>query len=364
VERCVYWQTHYIVGGPEVTQKGMRLIIFVVVVGLAAIGLTVAMLCLLGSAGELTVLLLLRILPLGGGLLAAAVVAEVGWIIKKRGFKRWRWDGDMAKLQAAASSVMVFACSWFVLWIPVSWLLPPRFFCNTPEFSESDAARVRLAAATIGAVLALVISLSAYWCSKRFLAVTLAADEEAGRKARRTARGILWVAAGLSAALLVFLALWFRGGMLGMLLAMTGVIPAIMFVVIGLLVRSAGWAFKSVGTVACGKWYLTISLLWLALSMSYPAGWAAGGWDVWRAKSYCQNLVPALETYKAQHGIYPTDVSQLSGISKPPRQVRSQSISFYTSNGSGYEFHVEDERLFLNWWGYSSEQPRWHIVKF
>jgi hypothetical protein len=335
----------------------MRIIVFVLVLGGGAIALTVLAAHLLLAGGSLVAITLARAVPLLVAVLVAGVVMVVAWIIRKRGLQRWQWDDDMMKVQALASAVVVLVYSCFVLWLPMMGVVLKPL----AAWTHSDRPPVLAASIAAAIVPSVIIAFIAYWCARRFYTGSVAGDDEAGRKARLTARRVVWSIAGAAVLLLAFLTFWYRGDFGILLIAFFAVPPAILLAVIGQVAKWAGWAFRSAGARTCGKWYLVLSLMWVSVGLSYPAGWLLTEWQVDQSKSYCQRLVPELEAYKAEHGGYPSSISQVTGDRKPPRKLRRQKIGFYYGDLGQYEFHIEDQRQFFGFWVYSSGSPKWHV---
>ena len=286
----------------------------------------------------------------------AAGAAGIGWIVKKRGLRRWQWDSDMMKVQAAASAVVVFACSMVVLWMPMMGVV------LKPLMEQPRSHRPPTAAVAMGlaVVPSLVVAVLAYWLGVRFYAGSIASDDEAGQKARKGSRRVAWSMILTAVLLLLFLSFWYGGDLLIFLMSIFALGPAVLLVLVGLTMVAAGRRFGWVGARACGKWFLMLSLLWGSVSLSYPVGWQLMEWQVDSAKAYCESLVPRLEAYKAEHGSYPGSVSMVTGDRKPPRGLLKQTFGFYHGGGNRFEFTVDDSRQF-GFWVYSSGWPKWYV---
>jgi hypothetical protein len=144
---------------------------------------------------------------LGGAIVLAAAVIVVGSYVRKRRSQKREWDSGMIKMEAAASAVLVFACSMVALWMPMFGVV----FKPLGRWTHSDRPPVLAALIAASVLPSLIIAIGAYLLGTRFLAGTTAGDDENGQRARRTARKIVWFMVGVGAMLMVLPALWYRG---------------------------------------------------------------------------------------------------------------------------------------------------------
>jgi len=92
--------------------------------------------------------------------------------------------------------------------------------------------------------------------------------------------------------------------------------------------------------------------------LSWPVGSVVGRQDIARAKRFCDELVPLLDAYEAEHGQYPESLAELNHGRRRPLLLRQQP-SFYDSNGETFRFGFVDPAGFLNGFEFSSKNRRW-----
>ena len=110
------------------------------------------------------------------------------------------------------------------------------------------------------------------------------------------------------------------------------------------------------------KWAIAITLfLGLQALLSIPTGLVVSSAYLHHAKTYCDKLVPLLETYYSQQGKYPEPLSQLGDIPKIPRLLQKQT-RFYYGNGNSYHFSIDDPQNWDGRWWFDSDIPEWEYV--
>ena len=108
------------------------------------------------------------------------------------------------------------------------------------------------------------------------------------------------------------------------------------------------------------KRLLFVGIIASSLGSTIPLG----GWiqehDVATAKQYCENLIPLLEEFRQQHGMYPKKIEDLGNNFSPPWLLDCHA-DFYRRRDSGYSFHVHDHTLLFGEYRFTSDGQRWEI---
>jgi hypothetical protein len=79
--------------------------------------------------------------------------------------------------------------------------------------------------------------------------------------------------------------------------------------------------------------------------------------DIARAKRFCEGLRPELERYKAAHGAYPKELSEIRLPGPLPRLLDEHS--FFRSSGDAYSFNIIDHGGLMNGFAYDSPSGIW-----
>ncbi len=147
--------------------------------------------------------------------------------------------------------------------------------------------------------------------------------------------------------------------------ALYGVIPGLASLLgfaYGLVVLVKMLAGKTKpGMTTADRNLLLVSLFLLAQLAYFPFSSAIYNWEIKRAQSFAEGLIPELEEYKRQHNAYPEDVEALIPLdaSLPTLLCLSGTApfefdnrSFYRRRGTsyGFQFYVPDGFI-----GYSYE---------
>jgi hypothetical protein len=102
----------------------------------------------------------------------------------------------------------------------------------------------------------------------------------------------------------------------------------------------------------------TISLIIISTAISLPFGGLLRVNDIRDAKTYCEQIIPRVENYKREHGIYPKDINDIKlGDKKAPRLL--QKFGYYNSDGTNYRFDFPDPGDMLGVFGYDNSQKEW-----
>ncbi|HUT54686.1 MAG TPA: hypothetical protein VM658_14945 [bacterium] len=135
-----------------------------------------------------------------------------------------------------------------------------------------------------------------------------------------------------------------------------GLEVAAIFLALGLIAMLVGMRWHR------ARWIATIAFALLSAvviqMVSFPVGKFIVVKDVQHAKEFCESLVPSLDTYKKQHGNYPTDLDALiSKDTKLPWLLRPHK--FYSSDGENFSFSFSDPESMFDLYGYSNEKREW-----
>ena len=76
------------------------------------------------------------------------------------------------------------------------------------------------------------------------------------------------------------------------------------------------------------------------------------------AKAYPARVAPSLEAYKKTHGVYPSNLDQLSSKTLLPRLMRHFG---YQSDGQSYSFMFPQPGGLIDVWIYDSKTSEWHL---
>jgi hypothetical protein len=148
----------------------------------------------------------------------------------------------------------------------------------------------------------------------------------------------------------LYSAIPFLASLLGALLALTGLIKALVAKI-----------KRKPGLTTIERYLLLLSLFLLFQWAYFPMAATIFDWEIERAQSFAEALIPVLETYKSQHGAYPDDLSLvLPPDASPPSLLRLSATqpfefdnrTFYRRRGAtyGFQFYAPDGFI-----GYSYE---------
>jgi len=163
------------------------------------------------------------------------------------------------------------------------------------------------------------------------------------------------VAAGASAYFFrwwgaLYSAIPFLASLLGALLALTVLLKALVAKI-----------RRKPGLTTIERYLLLLSLFLLSQWAYFPMAATIFDWEIERAQAFAEAAIPALETYKNQHGAYPDELSLvLPPEASPPSLLRLSATqpfefdnrAFYRLRGAtyGFQFYVPDGFI-----GYSYE---------
>jgi hypothetical protein len=106
-----------------------------------------------------------------------------------------------------------------------------------------------------------------------------------------------------------------------------------------------------------GAIMLGLSQLFVLVAPSYLPGLLLNQRDVHAAQSYCETLMPRLESYREANGAYPDSVESLLPKDRPvPRLLRK--TEFYRPIGAGFEFAFQDPSPLIGGHTYFSSDRR------
>ena len=129
-------------------------------------------------------------------------------------------------------------------------------------------------------------------------------------------------------------------------------LPALIMVGCGYLLGNRfSWA-RQVMRIAVVVFVLSASFF-----ISLIPGRALVKHDIVAAKTYCESLIPAIDKYRRQNGVYPLEISTVAQDKVVPRLLRS--TRFYWSDGQTYRFNFGDPRGMMNFVGYNSLTLHW-----
>jgi len=129
------------------------------------------------------------------------------------------------------------------------------------------------------------------------------------------------------------------------------------FAVLGELARSIYLrrrsSFMKQASLLCVSGFAIVALQ----SFSIPLRMAVFSVEINQAKQYCEDLAPIVETYKAEHGLYPADLTVLN---RDPKHVPIliRGVNFYDGYGETYRFYFIDP-FGYGAWEFSSWSPKW-----
>ena len=109
---------------------------------------------------------------------------------------------------------------------------------------------------------------------------------------------------------------------------------------------------KDVARIAVAVFVLTTSLV-----ISLIPGRALVKHDIAAARTYCESLMPGIDRYRQEHGVYPLTIAVVAHGENMPRLLRN--TSFYWSDGLTYGFNFGDPRGMMNFAGYNSQTRQW-----
>ena len=104
--------------------------------------------------------------------------------------------------------------------------------------------------------------------------------------------------------------------------------------------------------IAVGVFVLTASLI-----ISLIPGKALAKHDIAAASTYCESLIPSIDRYRQEHGVYPLEIATVAQGEDMPRLLRN--TRFYWSEGPAYGFNFGDPRGMMNFVGYNSHTRLW-----
>ncbi|MFZ5911011.1 MAG: hypothetical protein ACOYYU_13440 [Chloroflexota bacterium] len=148
----------------------------------------------------------------------------------------------------------------------------------------------------------------------------------------------------------LYSAIPFLAGLLGALLALIVLVKAL-----------TARIKRKPGLTTIERYLLLVGLFLLSQFAYFPIASTIFDWEIERAQSFAEALIPALETYKNQHGAYPDDLSLLlPPDTSAPSLLRLSATqpfefdnrAFYRQRGTtyGFQFYVPDGFI-----GYSYE---------
>jgi hypothetical protein len=106
-----------------------------------------------------------------------------------------------------------------------------------------------------------------------------------------------------------------------------------------------------------GRIALVVLVLTESLFISLIPGRILLKHDIAAAKTYCESLIPVIDKYRREHGVYPSVLGTVQQNREVPRLLRDRV--FYWSDGKVYGFDFSDPRGFMNFVGYRSETRNW-----
>jgi hypothetical protein len=160
----------------------------------------------------------------------------------------------------------------------------------------------------------------------------------------------------VSALLIAGMVILFRGSWLHTVAVLSaGIylgIPTAIVGAIAYLLRYRSRVAKQMASAAAAVLIVIVSLF-----ISLIPGHALVSHDIEEAKTYCEALIPRIESYHQEHGVYPTEIAAVLHLGKPPHLLRHGS--FYWSNGQEYRFDIGDPRGIMNFIRFISQTREW-----
>jgi hypothetical protein len=102
---------------------------------------------------------------------------------------------------------------------------------------------------------------------------------------------------------------------------------------------------------------IVASLVFIALSIPLYLAYYVADDDAEAAKSFCEDLVPALERIKNEEGRYPETIDALIAGKELPDYLKD--TAFYSTDGASFDFMVIDQSSMMGGWTYYNTRPVW-----